>query len=513
MKKVLIWLLFAIFYVFGSSNASLAWVNDLRSLYQSNGAVIYAVNIRTFNAHDLNNNGIIEENLGEERGNFTNAIDRLDELAMSGVNTILLLPVNPVGKVKALGTAGSLYAPSNFSEINPQLKSSNPNSTVEDEMRKFICECHNRKIRVIVDLPSCASYDLFLNNPELFVKDSNLNPVIPADWTDVRLLDSGTDEKINQDVFALYQSFVDLMVDLDVDGIRASVAYMKPLTFWNKIIDETRLRNPEFLFLAEASKYWTKSPSEYTVFTSYDKLLGAGFDGYYGGYYNLKNWKTSRDLYNSVKEDLQIAKKYPIKKRVLGNFSTHDDISPMLINGSQYSKMIIWLNSTLPLNAYYVDGFPTGDNYIYPWANKKAVKSFTDDDYYFVHRGQLDIFNFSRKPQGQSNDIYAEFVLANRFRHFVKNIVDAGDFIPLKTNSPGVFAYSRSNKEVSFIVVGNLDFKKSQEVKVCIPKFGSDIMAAPITKNSIPIISTGKLETTLNPGEVMVVYFSKAKPK
>lgn len=513
MKKVLIWLLFAIFYVICSPKSSAAWVNDLRSLYQSNGAVIYAVNIRTFNAHDLNYNGIIEENLGEERGNFTNAIDRLDELAMSGVNTILLLPVNPVGKIKALGTAGSLYAPSSFSEINPQLKSSNPNSTVEDEMRRFVCECHNRKIRVIVDLPSCASYDLYLNKPELFVKDNNLNPIVPADWTDVRLLDAGIDEKINSDVFALYQDFVDLMVGLDVDGIRASVAYMKPLSFWSKIIEETRLRNPEFLFLAEASKYWTKSPSEYTVFTPFDKLLGAGFDGYYGGYYNLKNWKISRDLYNCVKEDLQISKKYPNKKKVLGNFSTHDNISPMLINGAQYSKMIIWLNSTLPLNAYYVDGFPTGDSYIYPWANKKAAKTFTDDDYYFVHRGQLDIFNFSRKPQGQSSDIYAEFILANRFKQFAKNIIDEGDFIPLKTTSASVFAYARSNKEASFVVVGNLDFKKSQNVKVYIPKFGPDMLTAPITKNSIPKVSTGKLETNLNPGEVMVLYFNKAKSK
>lgn len=513
MKKVLIWLLFAIFYVICSPKCSAAWVNDLRSLYQSNGAVIYAVNIRTFNAKDINNNGIIEENLGEERGTFINAVDRLDELAMSGVNTILLLPVTPVGKVKALGTAGSLYAPSSLNEINPQLKSSNPNLTIEDEMRTFVCECHNRKIRVIVDLPSCASYDLYLNKPELFVKDSNLNPIIPADWTDVRLLDAGTDEKMNQDVFSLYQDFVDLMVSLDVDGIRASVAYMKPMTFWSKIIEETRLRNPEFLFLAEASKYWTKSPSEYTVFTSYDKLLGAGFDGYYGGYYNLKNWKISKDLYNCVKEDLLISKKYPSKKRVLGNFSTHDDISPMLVNGSQYSKMIIWLNSTLPLNSYYVDGFPTGDNYIYPWANKKATKTYTDDDYYFVHRGQLDIFNFSRRPQGNSNDIYAEFILANRFKQFTKNIINEGDFVPLKTTSVSVFAYARSNKETSFVVVGNLDFKKSQDVKVCIPKFGPDILTAPITKGSIPKISTGKLETTLNPGETMVLYFNKAKSK
>jgi len=98
------------------------WNNDLRSLFQSKGAVIYALNIRTFNAKDKNQNGIIEENLGEERGTFLNAIDRLDELANWGINTIHVLPVTPVGKIKAQGTAGSLYSASSFNELNPQFK-------------------------------------------------------------------------------------------------------------------------------------------------------------------------------------------------------------------------------------------------------------------------------------------------------------------------------------------------------------------------------------------------------
>ena len=73
-------------------------------------------------------------------------------------------------------------------------------------------------------------------------------------------------------------------------------------------------------------------------------------------------------------------------------------MSPILVNGEKFSEMIIWLNATLPVNSYFVDGFDTGDNYIYMWANKEAFKTYTDDDYYFVHRGKIDIFNFSRQP-------------------------------------------------------------------------------------------------------------------
>lgn len=499
---------FALCFLNLKAFSATAWVNDLKSLYTSNNAVIYAINIRTFNAKDTNNNGIIEENLGEERGTFLNAIDRLDELVALGVNTVQLLPVNTVGKTKALGTAGSLFSVSDFSEINPQLKTPQSSLSINEEMRKFIGECHNRKLRVIVDLPCCGSYDLYLKNPDLFIKDKDNNPIIPSDWTDVRLLDGGSEQKVNQEVYNLYQGFVDLMLALDVDGIRADVASIKPYAFWKKLITESKARNPQFLFLAEASPAWSKSPSEYVVFTPYDRLLDAGFDGYYGGYFDLKNWKTARDLYSCVKSDIAISQKYSGAKRVIGNLATHDQISPILVNGPQLSKMMIWLNTTLPLNAYYIDGFPVGDNYLYPWANKKAAKSFTDDEYYFVHRGQLDIFNFSRRPQGTQFDILREFVFANKFRKMASKVLSAGNFVTLKSSAPCVFAYARSLDSTSVIVIGNLDFKKTQSAVVNVPKITNQLSSMPVKLGSIPTVLKGKIQTKLEPGEIQVLYFN-----
>lgn len=490
-----------------------AWINDLRTLFLSDNAIIYAINIRTFNAKDTNNDGIIEEDLGEERGTFINAINRLDELAACGINTVNLLPVTPVGKVKALGTAGSLYAASSFNQLNPQLKSPDSTLTINDEMRKFVDECHKRNIRVIVDLPCCGSYDLYLKNPDLFKKDKNQNPIVPADWTDVRLLDAGTDSQINMDVYNLYSDFVNLMADIGVDGIRANVPTIKPYSFWKKLIDNTRMRNPQFLFLAEASPLWTKPISEYATFTPYNKLLDAGFDGYYGSYSDIKDWKTAKDLISHVKFDIDLAKKYSGSKRVIGNFATHDQISPILINGPQFSKMIIWLNATLPLNAYYVDGFSTGDDYLYFWANKKAPKTFTDDDYYFVHRGQLDIFNFSRKPLGRHTDILQDFIIANKFKFIAKKVLTEGNFVQLRTSSPTVFAYARSCNRESVIVIGNLDFKKPQKVIVNVPKINNDLISVPIKITSIPNILKGKISTMLIPGEVQVLYFKALELK
>ena len=76
----------------------------------ANNAIIYEINLRTFGAQDVNKDGIIEPEEGEESGNFLNAISRLDELKSYGINTIHVMPIMALGKTKALGTAGSLYA-------------------------------------------------------------------------------------------------------------------------------------------------------------------------------------------------------------------------------------------------------------------------------------------------------------------------------------------------------------------------------------------------------------------
>lgn len=509
INKIKIFLL-ALILTFSVSAETFAaeqpWVNDLRKLFLSNGSIIYEINIRTFNAQDKNGNGIIEFDLGEESGNFINAIDRLDELQDSGINTIHVQPITPVGKIKALGTAGSIYAASSFDTINPQLKSSKSSLSLEAQARKFIDEAHKRKIRVIVDLPACGSYDLYLQQPELFKKDNSNQPVIPADWTDVRLLNAGTEDKINRDVYNLYKGFVDMVINLGADGIRADVAPLKPAKFWKELIAYSRKKDNQFMWLAETSDSWTEPVSKYGVYTSYNKLLDAGFDGYYGSWFNLKNWKNANEFYHHVKFNMAIREKAHGEKSVIGSFTTHDEMSPILVHGPQFSDMIVWLNATLPLNAYFVDGFPTGDNYIYFWANKKAPKTYTDDDFYFVHRGKIDIFNFSRKPGGTNPEIIKDYLLATRFKQAIAPILANGKFTVLKSSNPSVFAYAMSHGDKTVLVFGNLNFSDINESKIKVPKFNDKLMTIPIKINNIPVWEKKEFHAKFKPGEIQVLY-------
>lgn len=502
-------LVLALAVLFFASTATFAaqqpWVNDLRNLFLANSSIIYELNIRTFNAKDNDGNGIINFDGGEESGNFINAIGRLNELKAMGINTIHVQPITPIGKTKALGTAGSIYSASSFNSINPQLKSSQSTLSVEDQAKKFIDEAHKRKIRVIIDLPACGSYDLYMQRPELFVKDKSSQPVVPADWTDVRLLNGGSEDSINRDVYNLYRDFTDMVIELGADGIRADVAPLKPAKFWKELIDYSRRRDPQFMWLAETSDSWTTPISGATTYTQYDKLLGAGFDGYYASYFNLKNWKTGKELIEHIKFNQSLPTKFGEPKRAIGSFTTHDELSPILVNGPRFSEMIIWLNATLPLNSYFVDGFQTGDNYIYFWANKKSQKTYTDDDYYFVHRGKIDIFNFSRRPSGLNDELLRDFIIANRFKEMIAPMVANGKFVPLKTTNPATFAYALSHSHKTVLVFGNLNFADSSEGKAFVPKYHEDLLAIPIKISSVPVYKDGHFVLKMNPGEIQVL--------
>ena len=478
------------------------YTNNLRTEFLNGKTNIYGINIRTFNAKDLNGNEIIDEN--EESGNFINAIERLDELKNLGINTIHILPITPVGKLKALGTAGSVYAISSFSNINPQLIDKNSNLSAKEQAKLFIKECHARNIKVIIDLPSCGSYDLFLKNPELFIKDDKQCSIVPSDWTDVRLFNAGNNEKLNQDVLDVHKQFIDMTIDLGADGIRADVATIKPYKFWEEIIKYTRQKNDEFMFLAEASDSWREPPSMYAEFTPYNKLLEAGFDGYYGSFFNLKEWN-AEEFIEHIKFNQKLSKSYNESKNVILSFTTHDELSPILIHGENYAIMIAWLYATLPYNPYMIDGFPTGDTYIYPWANMKAEKTETDDDTYFVHRGKLDIFNFSRKPDGKNIKITNILTKAFQFRRDNEDIIINGYFIPLKTNNKKVFAYVRQFKNEEIIVIGNLDFKNSSGVlKIKFPKLHKNTKVTLIHGTEKTKFSRRFFTTELDEGEIKV---------
>lgn len=476
--------------------------NDLRTMIQNNESVMIAIAPRTFTAVDKNGDEIISMSSGEKPGTFLSAIDRLDELKEDGFNTIHILPIHPPGKKKAMGTAGSLYAPAKFVTddghlaIDPVLIDPKDKRTPDEQFKAFIDECHKRGIKVMLDLPSCASVDLFEAEPELMAFGRNGEDKTPQGWADIRMFDPWDDETkktLNPKLLEMHKQYVDACIDLGIDGIRADVARAKPTQFWDIVIPYSHKRDPEFAWLGETYTYECASPQVNMPYDRPEDSLRAGFDEYYGQYHIFHEWSTAKEFNDYVKLNLDMSKRLPAGKTCIGSFMTHDDKSAMTHGGENYCNMTTILQSTIPMcNPYFVDGFQTGDYYDYGYADKYSEETMTDNHIMDVHSNQLDIFNLSRKPGGEYPDM--ERVLRETLKMRAENkdlFADRNSsFIELEKQGDKkdqIIAYARHNHGRTAIVIANKNpnrrmtgtvlvptLKSSQRLVNMAPKYGDE---------------------------------------
>ncbi len=474
--------------------------NNLRSMIRNNESVMLAIVPRIFNAKDLNGDDRISLKSGEQVGTFLNAIERLDEVKEDGFNTIHILPIHPTGKKNAMGTAGSLYSPLKFIEdngdlaIDPTLIDKNDPRTPNEQFKAFIDECHKRNIKVMLDLPSCASVELFENEPELMAFGRNGEDKTPQGWEDIRMFEPWADitkRTLNPALYEMHRQYVDACIDLGIDGIRADVARAKPTEFWDKLITYSHTKDPEFGWLAESYTYECASPMINMPFDRPEDLLRAGFDEYYGQYHIFHDWKGASEFNDYIKSNLDLSHRLPSGKSVIGSFLTHDDVSSMLHGGENFCKMTTVLQSTIPMcNPYFVDGFQTGDYYDYKYRNTIDPETMTDRNESNEHRFHLAIFNLARKPGGNSPDI--ERVIKGCTKMRAENLDVLADrnssFIELDKRedlNDQIITFARHNNGRTILVVANKNpnrnvtgiieipgLKETQKLVNMVPEYG-----------------------------------------
>lgn len=487
--------------------------NDLRTLFTTNSAKILAIIPRTFNAKDTNGNEFIDSN--EVHGTFLNAIDRLDEVKTEGFNTLHVLPINPPGKDNAMGTAGSVYAPEDLLKFDPILIDKKDPRSPQEQFKAFVDACHKKGLRVMVDMPSCASYDLYKEKPELMAHERNGLAKTPQGWYDIRMFEPWEDEgkrTLNPELLEYHRKFVDLMIDSDVDGIRADVARAKPVEFWDIIIPYSRKRNPEFAWLAESYTYEDASPQANMPYDRPEDSLRAGFDAYYGQYHIFNEWNTAKELNDYVIDNLNMSYRLEKGKSLIGSFATHDDISPMSHGGAVYCNLTSGLEATLPmLNPYFVDGFQSGDNYDYSYRDKYSTETSTDNHEMTVHQNKLDIFNLSRKPGGDEPEIGKFMTSALEFRDEYADVVKRGSYIVLdkkKDKADQVIAFARHRQGRTLLIIANKNVNRRVACKVEVPT----LKANQKLKNLLPSygeeskfqVSQGEVSVDLGPGRIHV---------
>ena len=487
--------------------------DDIREQFKNNAAIIYTINIRNFAAIDNDSNGLIEVEKSDKIGTFVAAKEKLNSLKLEGINTIYLLPITPSGKLKALGTAGSLYAMDDFEKISPELDEPNNNKTVYEEAREFVEQAHKLGMNVILDLPSCGSYDLTLKKPNWFILNKDDEAITPADWTDVRLFKIyDKDRGLYQETLNNFKKFADMAISLGFDGIRADVAAIKPPHFWKEVIKYSRSKNKNFLFLAEANLEWgNPAPSGVSYYSSVNELLNAGFDSFYATWSDFKAVK-SKEVFDNRITNMQSVLKRNRTKSTISALATHDQQAPIL-RGENYWNTVLWLNATLPSNLYFLDGFSVGDDYIYPYERKKAEKTYTDDEYYFVHSGMFDIFNYTAPVREKNPSLKSNYLKAIDFRLRNQDLISKGKFKLLKTENEKVIAYSITDSDRELIVLASLDDSNKQKAAVKSRYLKKDNLFSMVHTKNYPQMNQDMIQVELEPLEIQVYMISLANSR
>ena len=178
-------------------------------------------------------------------GTLNGVTAKLDELQALGVNVLWLMPIHPIGKVKKLGSYGSMYAVSDYYAIDSDLGT-------KDDLLHLIGAAHQRHMRVILDeVPNHTAWDsVMMSHPAYYKHDITGNILYPHDWKDVAALNYSDPSlrKYMVDMFAYW------LKTFDLDGFRCDDAGDVPKAFWDEASSALRAIRPDVLMLAEASQ-------------------------------------------------------------------------------------------------------------------------------------------------------------------------------------------------------------------------------------------------------------------
>lgn len=177
------------------------------------------------------------------KGDFNSITKDLDRLQNLGVTVLWIMPIHPIGKLKAKGTIGSPYAVQDFYAINPDYGTSG-------DLKRLISEAQKRGMKVIIDIvANHTSWDSVMMKIKGFHTTNEKGEIIPPvpDWADVADLNYNNPE-LRKYMIEMLKMWVR---DYNLDGFRCDVAGFVPTDFWETARAEVDKIKPNTIWLAE----------------------------------------------------------------------------------------------------------------------------------------------------------------------------------------------------------------------------------------------------------------------
>ncbi|MCB2409629.1 alpha-amylase family glycosyl hydrolase [Hymenobacter lucidus] len=216
-------------------------------------AVMYQVNMRAFS----------------QGGNFAGVTARLDSIRDLGVNVLYLMPIYPIGQVKAVN---SPYAVKDYRAVNSEF------GTLTD-LRTLVDAAHARGMAVMLDwVANHTSWDhaWITQHPDWYQQNAAGAIISPpnTNYLDVAQLNFNS-APMRLEMISALKSWV---YTANVDGFRFDYADFQPNDFWKQATDTLHnIKTHKLLLLAEGTR-----ASNFA--SGFDYNFGFNF---YGGIYQV----------------------------------------------------------------------------------------------------------------------------------------------------------------------------------------------------------------------------------
>lgn len=159
-------------------------------------------------------------------GTFQAFSAHLPRLKDMGVETLWLMPITPISKIKMKGTMGSYYACSDYTAINPEF------GTLED-FQSLVKAAHALKMKVIIDwVANHTGWDHVWtqSHPDYYKLDEKGEIKIATGMDDIIELNYQNPKLVE----AMIQAMQFWVKEGDIDGFRCDLSSWVTLDFWKK---------------------------------------------------------------------------------------------------------------------------------------------------------------------------------------------------------------------------------------------------------------------------------------
>ena len=192
--------------------------------------VFYEVNIRQYTPE----------------GTFLSFSRHLERLRTMGVDVLWLMPVHPIGIINRKGTLGSYYAISNHHEVNSEFGT-------KADLKQLIAMAHSLGMKVILDWVAnhvACDHVWTEDHPDFLIRNEDGSFFSPHGWEDVI--------QINHQNPMAHKAMINEMTywveEFDIDGFRAHLAHLTPLSFWIAARHHTHQLKSNLIWLAESEQ-------------------------------------------------------------------------------------------------------------------------------------------------------------------------------------------------------------------------------------------------------------------